>query len=197
MSQMSPALDAAFAGQRVTAFAAIELALPDRTVRLIVGSGFVTFGGNTYVARDDGLGVFSDIEQLDDGTGDEAPGVTLTFIPPTDAATAQIASPQMQGSKVKISLGAVDPVTGQSIGDPLLIFSGLLDVPTIRVGKEGRKVDYEITSIFEDFFIADEGARLSHGFHQYLWPDELGCEFVTYVTHQEYWGQETPDGVSQ
>lgn len=197
MSTLSLALEAALAGDRATVFAAIELVLPNRSVQLIAGSGFVTFGGKTYVGEDGLVGVFSSIEDVTDGTGDEAPGVTLTFVPPTDVATAEVSAVAMQGSPVRIWVGAVDPVTGQSIGDPLLIFNGLLDVATIRLSKTGRQVDYEVTSIFEDFFIADDGNRLSDGRHQELWPGELGCSFVTYVTHQIYWGLEQPDGTTR
>jgi hypothetical protein len=83
------------------------------------------------------------------------------------------------------------------IGDPLLLFNGLLDVATLKVAISGRTVDYEVTSIFEDFFLSDDGARLSDTFHQYLWPGELGCSFVTYVAQQIYWGTSSPDGIKR
>lgn len=201
MSQLSPALDAALQQGRATIFGAIRMDLPGRTVRLLVGSGVVKFAVdgviNTFTGRDDVIGVFSAIDTLTDGMGDEAPALSLTFIPASDAAAAQLASVTMQGSSVRLWLGAIDVMSGQVLGDPLLLFNGLLDVATLNVKTNGRTVDYEVSSIFEDFFLSDDGARLTDTFHQYLWPGELGCAFVTYVAQQIYWGTSSPDGVKR
>lgn len=203
MSQMSPAMEAALAGERAIVFAAIDMDTPDRKVRLLVGGGYVTLTDSTtglpvrYESRDDVFGVFSDIEELSDGVGNEAPSVQVTLIPPGDVETGQVSAVELQGSPFRIWLGVVDPVAGVVIGDPMLIFDGELDTATIRIDENGsRKVDYEVTSVFEEFFLANDMARLSDGFHQYLWPGELGCNNVTWVTHQIYWGTESPDGVS-
>lgn len=201
MSQMSPALDAALTQRQATIFGAIQLQLPGRTVRLLIGSGFISFPvagvAQTFTGKDNILGVFSAIENLTDGSGDEAPAISLTFIPASDAATVALAAPSMQGASVLIWLGAVDPTSGLVVGDPLLIFNGLLDVASIKVGQNTRTVEYEVTSVFEDFFLSDDGARLSSTFHEYIWPGELGLEFVTYVTNQIYWGSEAPSGVTK
>ncbi len=199
MSQMSPAMEAALSGDRATIFGAIRMDLPGRTVRLLVGSGVVKFLVDgvleTFTGEDEVVGVFSAIDTLTDGMGDEAPALSLTFIPAEDAAAAQLASVAMQGSPVRLWLGAIDVMTGLVIGEPQLLFDGLLDVATLSVSSTSRTVDYEVTSIFEDFFLNDDGARLSDTFHQYLWPGELGCAFVTYVAQQIYWGTSSPDGV--
>lgn len=201
MSQLSPALDSALQQDRATIFGAIRMDLPGRTVRLLVGSGVVRFlvDGvvDTFTGQDDVIGVFSAIDTLTDGLGDEAPALSLTFIPASDAAAAQLASVSMQGSPVRLWLGAIDVMTGGVLGDPLLLFNGLLDVATLKVSTTGRTVDYEVSSIFEDFFLSDDGARLSDTFHQHLWPGELGCAFVTYVAQQIYWGTSSPDGVKR
>jgi hypothetical protein len=202
MSQMSPALDAALAQDRATIFGAIRMDLPGRIVRLLVSSGVVKFYVDgvleTFTGSDELLGVFSAIDTLTDGLGDEAPALSLTFMPAGDVAAAQLASVDMQGSAVRLWLGAIDPMTGTVLGDPLLLFNGLLDVATLKAGADGKtSVDYEVTSIFEDFFLSDDGARLSDTFHQYLWPGELGCAFVTYVAQQIYWGTSSPDGVKR
>ena len=196
MSQMSPALDAALGQREATIFGAVELQLPGRTVRLLEGAGFVPFpDGRVFTGRDEQFGVLSAIEDLTDGTGDEAPGVNITLLPASDVAAVTLANPAMQGTPVLIYLGAIDPVTGLVIGDPLLIFNGLLDVATLKVGQTSRVLEYEVTSVFEDFFFSDDGARLSDSFRQYLWPGELGCAFVTYVTNNIYWGLDAPSGV--
>ncbi|WP_267395585.1 MULTISPECIES: hypothetical protein [unclassified Sphingomonas] len=201
MSLLSPAMEAALQQPQATIFGAIRMDLPGRTVRLLVGSGVVNFTVDgvleTFTGKDEVIGVFSAIDTLTDGLGDEAPALSLTFMPEGEAAAAQLASVSMQGSPVRLWLGAIDIQTGLVIGDPLLLFNGLLDVATLNLSTTGRTVDYEVTSIFEDFFLSDDGARLSDTFHQYLWPGELGCSFITYVGQQIYWGTSSPDGVKR
>lgn len=221
MSEMSPAMEAALAGERAIVFAAIDMDTPDRKVRLLVNGGFIDIPASGYLlsedgsplldeaghpiaaeatryeSRDDVFGVFSSIEEITDGVGAEAPSVQLTLTPPAETPVGQVAAVELQGSPVRIWVGVVDPVTGQVIGEPMLLISGDIDTAAIQIDEEGNlSVVDEITSVFEEFFLANDLARLSDGFHQYLWPGELGCSFVTWVTHQIYWGSEAPDGVT-
>lgn len=196
MTQMSVAMDTALAGAVATIFGAVEIVLPSHTIRLLTGAGTISFAGKTFTGNDATYGSIHSVEDLTDGTGDEAPALTLTLVPRSDAAAADLASASMQGSSVSMWLGVVDPKTGFVVGDPLLVFLGLLDVPTIKIGTNSRLLELEITSVFEDFFLSDDGARLSDSFHQYLWPGEQGMSFATGVTHQLYWGAEAPSGVS-
>ncbi len=197
MSLFSPAQDAALAGARVMPFAAIDMETPTRSVRLLVGSGFVTFGGSTYLSADEVFGVFSDIEEIADGVGSQAPALTVTLIPPKGGDIDAVSDESLQDSPFRIWLGVMDPITGLPIDDPILLLDGLLDVPTIKIDDNGNlKIDYDIGSVLDEFFLSNDAARLSDGFHQYLWPDELGCSFVTWVLHQIYFGTEAPDGVT-
>jgi hypothetical protein len=194
---MHPALDAALAGFNPTIFGAIEIVLPNHTIRVLDSAGVVTFDGKTFTADDATYGVLDSIGELNDGTGDESPALQLTFAPTGDAAAADLASAADQGSQVSIWLGAVDPTTGLVIGEPLLIFLGQLDTVTLRGGANSRLLDLEITSAFEWFFFNDDGARLSDTFHQYLFPGETGLSQVTGVAHQIYWGTSPASGVSR
>jgi len=196
MSLLSPALDTALSGWTPTIFGAVEIVLPNHTLRLLTGSGVISFSGKTFTGEDATYGVIESIDPLTDGGGDEAPSLVLTLIPKSDAAAADLASAQMQGSQVSFWLGAVDPATGLVIGDPLLIFLGVLDVPKLKAGANSRLLDLEITSVFEQFFFNDDGARLNDTFHQYVWPGEAGFAFATGVTHQVYWGTDSPAGVT-
>ena len=197
MTAMHPALDAALAGPTPTIFGAIEIVLPDHTIRLLTGSGIVVFGGKTFTGVDATYGVLHSVEDLTDGTGDEAPALSLTLIPASDAATADLAGADSQGSQVSIWLGAVEPSNGLVIGEPLLVFLGVLDVPRIKTGANSRLLELEITSAFEDFFFTDDGARLNGRWHQYLWPGETGLDHVTAVTRNIYWGGSPASGVQR
>lgn len=48
----------------------------------------------------------------------------------------------------------------------------------------------------ERFFEDNEGARLSDGFHQEVWPGELGMANATGIGKRDYWGADkAPSGL--
>ncbi|MFC3711257.1 hypothetical protein ACFOMD_01660 [Sphingoaurantiacus capsulatus] len=189
---LSPQLEAALSGPSPTWFGALKIELPGHILRLLDGAGFVDFDGGTFVGRDPVYGVLAAIEEIGDGVGDEAPAIGITLHPASDASAAALAAPGMQGSRVSLFVGAVDRATGLVVPDPELVFVGELDVPTLRSTRNGRSLDFDVVSTFERFFDDDEGARLSDGFHQSVWPGELGLAHVTGVEKTVYWGMDAP-----
>ena len=157
----------------------------------------MTFDGKTFTGSDPTYGSLFAVENLTDGGGDDAPAIQLTLAPASNAAATTLAEASMQGSPVSIWLGVIDPASGLVIGEPLLIFLGELDVPTLKAGPNSRLLDLEITSAFESFFFNDDGARLSDTFHEYLWPGETGLSQVTGILQQIYWGQSPQGGVTK
>lgn len=197
MTQLTPAMDSELAKSYFTAFGAVTISLPSYTIRIIDGSGVVSYGGNTFTGGDATYGTLDSIDDLTDGGSDEAPAIRLTFHPAGDAAAADLAKPTYQGSPVIIEMGLVNPNTGQVIPDPYLLFLGELDVPKLRVGRNSRLLEFEVVSAFERFFEVDDGARLSDSFHKTIWPGELGLQHVTGVEGAVYWGMEAPPGAVQ
>lgn len=188
MSSFGSAVDTALAGRVVTIAGALEIVLPSATIRLIDGAGKITFpDARVFTGRDSVFGTIGGVDAISDGAGDQAPALRLTLFPASDAAAADLAGADMQGSEVTFYLVIINPDTGAVIGTPEEIFSGLLDVPTLRSGPNSRSLEYEITSVLEDMFMNDDGARLNNAFHQSFWPGELGFEFVTAIPHQIYW----------
>ena len=192
MTDLTPALDAALSERAPLMFGAVSIELPDHQINLLDGAGRLTFDGRDYSGRDATYGTLAAMSDLTDGMGSEAPRISITFNPASDAAAADLAAPGYQGSVVQIHLGAVVRSTGQVVADPHLIFIGELDVPILDAGETGRTLEYEVASIFERFFADDEGARLSDGFHKSIWPGEKGFEFQTGVPQGVYWGVEAP-----
>lgn len=197
MTQMSPALDAALAGPNPTTFGAIEIVLPNHTIRLLTGSGVIVFDGKTFTGQDATYGVLNSIEDFEDGIGGQAPSLTMTLIPASTAAAVDLASPAMQGAQVSVWLGAVEPSNGLVIGEPLLIFLGVLDVPILKTGANSYLLELQMSSAFEAFFLTNNGAALSNNFHQFLWPGETGLSQVDGILHHTYWGSSPPSGVSR
>lgn len=194
MSQFTAPMQAALAGTNATIFGAVEILLPGYTLRLLDGAGRVTFAGKTFEGLDPTFGTIDSIDVIADGTGDEAPSVSLTLIPSGDAAAGALASASMQGSQVSMWIGAVDPATGIVIPDPHLFFLGEMDVPVLDSSTGARRLELTIVSAFEKFFMDDEGARLSDTFHRFVWPGETGLASVTGVDQQIYWGIDSPRG---
>ena len=192
MTDLSPGLDAALSADVATIFGAIAIDLPGGPLSLLDGAGQLVFGGRTFVGIDPTFGALVAMESLADGVGDEAPRLSITLAPSGDAAAATLAGPGMQGSLVAIYEGAIIQTTGQVVPDPHLLFVGELDVPVLTAGDHSRELEYEVASLFERFFEEDEGVRLASGYHQSVWPGELGLDFVTETPQGVYWGVEAP-----
>lgn len=197
MTQFTPAMDAALRADVVTPFGALAIDVPTYgAVNLLDGAGALAFGGRSFAGIDPLFGVLSTVQALTDGAGDQAPALTVELIPAGGAAAATLAAPTMQGAPVSLWVGAIDRTTGQPIPDPLLVFLGELDVPTLQSTGDGRTLSLEVVSVFERLFEDDESARLSPGFHQSIFANELGLAFVTGVDQPVFWGVAAdPSGV--
>ncbi|KQM65784.1 hypothetical protein ASE75_06015 [Sphingomonas sp. Leaf17] len=189
MAEASPAMQAAMAARTVRMFGAVEILFPGYALRLIDGPGaFAAAPWNAFTGRDPRFGTIASIDTISDGTGDDAPAISLTLNPANDIAVASLAASAMQGSRVRCWLGVVQATTGIVVPDPILLFDGKLDVATIKWGSRSRSVDYDIVSDFERFFDLEEAIRLSDSHHQDVWPGEQGLAFVTGVTATVPWG---------
>lgn len=189
-----PVLQAAVEAEVPYLFGAVKIEFPGYTLRLLDGSGEITIDGDLYVGEDDTFGTLDTIDVLTETIGDEAPEIQIGLLPPDGAASAELAAFSMQGSKVTIMLGAYDPASGSVVGTPEVLFYGELDVPTIELGQGSRSVGYTVVSVFERLFEVAEGERASDGFHQSIWPGELGLEFMTGTAKNLYWGSKRPVG---
>lgn len=192
MTELTPGLEAALQQPRALLFGALEINFPDHDLRLLDGSGELVIGGNTFVGRDPTFGTIASCKPVTDGNADQAPTLTVSLLPPSGTAAATLASAAMQGSRVRLYMGAVDMMTGLVVPDPKVLFDGEIDVPTLRWRTRAREVEYRVVSVFEKFFDQEEGIRLSDSHHQALWPGELGLAFVTGVTQPVYWGAQPP-----
>lgn len=197
MTALTPQLDAALSADRPLIYGAVEIALPGYTLRLLDGSGTVLHGADTFTGSDPTFGVLAAIDAIEDGVGDEAPALNITLQPATDAAAADLSDPAMQGSRVRLWLGAITRTTGATIVDPFLLFDGELDVPTLKVGLRDRSLEYECVSGFERFFGDDEGMRLSDSFHKSIWATETGLANMSGIIKTVYWGtKDAPPSVT-
>lgn len=192
MGEMTPALQSALRSERPLIFGALEINLPGYDLRLLDGSGEIMIAGNKFVGRDPTFGTIASVKSISDGNSDQAPTMAIALLPPSNTARTTLASSAMQGSRVRIWMGVVDMASGQVVPDPMVLFDGEIDVPTMNWAMRRREVEYRVVSVFEKFFDLEEGIRLSDSHHQAVWPGEKGLEYVTGVTESVFWGQETP-----
>lgn len=175
----------------------IEIVLPDYTLRHVVGSGEVPWGGNKFVGNDARFGVLLSASNIRDGVGNEAPDWQLTFAPPNDAAVEDLAAANTQGARVRGWLAAVNRVTGQVVPEPKQVFEGGLDFARVRVGRNERTVEIRAYSALEVFHDQEQGARLSDAWHKLVWPGETGLANMLGIEKTSYWGVEkVPSGVT-
>lgn len=189
MGQLDPATYAALKADRPLVVGMVEIDLPTHSLRLLDGAGAMTIDGQPFTGRDATYGVLDTIKGLADVAADQAPSVTIGLLLPTNTALAALLDATLQGSPVTISMGAANMATGQLIGAPYVLLAGEWDVATVKWAEHDRRIEVKITSVAERLFMLEEGRRLSHSFHQTVWPGETGMEFCTDVEQFVDWGQ--------
>lgn len=192
MTALSPALDAELTNDNVTVFNALTLSVDGETLRLLDGSAQLLVGGNLYSGEDETYGSWAGMDSFEDGSGDEAPGLSIALNPASDAAVLTLSGPDMQGESVQIHVGARNDATGAVIGEPFLLFDGEVDVTKHEFGKNMLQVSLDCVGGMERLFFDDEGLRLAPSFHQQAWPGETGFNHVTGIRDTIYWGANAP-----
>lgn len=187
------AMDSALSAERMILFLAVEVVLPDMTIRLIDGGSEVSwnrpgYGVTTFTSSHPVAGSLNSVEPIEDGIGDSAPRMIVSLTPPLGSDAVSIANSSMQNSPIRVWLGALDLATKTVVADPQLLLDGIIDQPKLLIDAETRVVEYDCVSNFERFFRNDEGLRLSPTSHEYFWPGEKGLDSVTGVVKQVLWG---------
>lgn len=192
MSTLDPALDAELKKPIVTMVGILKIDWPGYGLHLCDGAGIVSFNGDSYSGRDATYGTIESIEKFSDGVDTEAPTLSLTLLPASNVATAVLTNPAKQGCSVYLWVGAVNVRTGRLVSTPTLRFLGAVDVTTIVVGQNSRRLKVDVVSAFEGFFTDDEGVRLSDAWHQSIWQGETGLAGVNNVQRKLPWGGSAP-----
>jgi hypothetical protein len=165
-----------------------EMVLPDRTV-LLTDGGFLDWPAKgLFTAKDDEFGAIESLEYSGEAVSDEAPGGRLTLLPPGIVVAGDLFRSDVQGSAMRFWLAVADRDTGLLVGDPELLFDGLIDTISLRLGREGRFVDVEFMANAERLFFVREGNVLSSRFHELAWPGEKGFDHTTGSSVQTPWG---------
>lgn len=189
---LDASLDAALKGAAPLVCLLLKMELPGHTILLVDGAAEVVHGGETYTGEDEVYGVLDAVEQMTEQVGTEAPTVRFTFLPSSLVALADITDPANQGSPVYVWFGAVDPATGQIVGEPELLFLGELDTAEVEAGGSSTVISFDVVSAWERLFEANEGHRLNDKFWQSIYPGARGMQYVTEIQRDLPWGYDAP-----
>lgn len=191
-----PILESALSQPIFGMFIAVRLDLTNaalgRIVRLLDGAAEIEISGELYSGIDADFGTIDTVETISDGSNEEAPELVLSLLPNNATTAATLADFTMQGCEVRVYVGAYDLTTGLIIGSPELKFLGQIDVPTLTLEKGIRRIELSIVSVFERLFENDDAVRASDGYHQSVWPGELGFQYMTGTDKNLYWGAKPP-----
>lgn len=190
---MDPIMKAAL-GHPARTFTAVRAELPDGetdyVLRLLNG-GQAVVAGETYHGLDDRFGAIDKITSISDGVKSEATTVSLILRTATAEAIETLANPRTQGAPITITQGVIDTDTGGVYGVELL-FRGEINYSVLVADEDTRAVRVELITEEARALEPNDERRLSHSFHQSVWPGEMGLTHVTGVTEKDFWRVRKP-----
>lgn len=194
---MSPAMLAALQGRNPVLGHLLRIELPGKTIRLLDGAGFATWGSETFTGSDAEFGTIAGFGEFAESEGTEAPRQTVQLFVRSNAALARLTSPAAQGSPVSIYAVAVDAQTGAIIGEPDPRFIGELDDASYTIGQNSGVLELELASIWERLFDDNEGSRWNDTFWQFLFGSGARAfQHIPNVGGKVHWGYNGPSNGS-
>lgn len=153
------------------------------------GIGDLTVDSVTYV----GAGTLLSISGISESAELSASGVTVTLSGVTEPLISKARDEDYQGRELKILLGAMDS-TNSVIDDPVIIFSGFMDVMTIQDAGETATIAVQVENRLIEFQ-RNRVRRYTAEDQKLDYPTDKGLEFVAEIAEKEIvWGrtQATP-----
>lgn len=171
----------------------LKIELPGETIRLVDGSGFVVWAGETYTGKDAVFGSIADFGDFNESEGTEAPRQTVRLLPQSNAAIASLTAPAAQGAPVTIYAAVINPATGQVVGAPDVRFAGELDNATLTVDLNERALELELCTVWDRLFDDNEGHRWNDAFWTHLYGSGARAfRHVPNVGEKTHWGFKGP-----
>jgi hypothetical protein len=186
---LSNALTNAVTVPYVRHFAAVQINLANTgsTINLCDGSGWVTFGGMTFLSNDPTYGTLVTIAAMPSAVLTSSPSTEITLMPASTDGVAALADPQNQLSTVTVWWGAIDEAAGAVI-DTQTVWSGNLDFVKINSDATSRTVVLTVITGLDKLWPSDEGMRVNDQSHQTIYPGETGLSQVIAGGLSPTWG---------
>lgn len=182
MRDLTAAMQTEVGKTEVAPFLLFEGDFISGTVRAWSGYGNLTWRGVSWT----GTGTLLAVSNVTETNETSANGITVTLSGIPSELISLALSEVKQGASGKVYLGMLD---GQIvINDPILLFSGKLDIPSIT--DEGEFAEISIT--YENRLIDLERPRIRRYTpedQRQLFPDDAGMDFVPSIQERKVvWG---------
>lgn len=157
------------------------------TVYIWSGYGDLSWNGNTY----SGVGTLGAISNVSEASEISAKGITVSLSGIPSDLISLVLSDVRQGAPGKVNMGFLNS-SGVMIDDPILMFEGKLDVPSIQEGGDTSMITLSYESRLIDLQRARE-SRYTNEEQQRAFPGDLGCEFIASLQEKQItWGKADP-----
>lgn len=165
----------------------VELAFDSGSMFLADYHRDLTWSGDTYL-RTNGLLSFDGLRETGELLINEIT-IALSGVD-TTAAMAKILTDDFLDRSIAIRLAIVDGPGETIVADPLLIFSGRMDSPTITEDPDsgGSTVTVRGTPAWSDFG-RKPGRHTNNGEQQFFFTGDLGFEYVSELPKLITWGR--------
>lgn len=162
-----------------------ELVLDAATVRNCDAYRDIVFGGNTFIAN----GHFMAFDAIEESADLTISRVTVQLSGIDQTWVASVLAHTYVDRVLRIYKGFLD-AAGALIVDPILIFDGRVDAPSIEEDPDSGKssVALSATSQWVDFE-RRPGRHTNDAEQQFHFPGDRGFEFVARINRQAVWGR--------
>lgn len=129
---MGTAMATAIAAKFLCPLLLVDLAINGQVLHVWSGVGTFAWNGNSYV----GVGDLGRVTVPEEGTDVQANGATLELSGVNTADVTDAISDLDLGAPATIWLGLLNRQTLQLVDQPVVLFSGIVDAPTVEIDAE-------------------------------------------------------------
>lgn len=179
---MTPAVLAALQAPDVQLALLVSIAFRSETAYLWSGLGDLFWNGQTWK----GLGALLGLTVSEDAATVEARGITVLLSGLDSDLLADLQGEFQPGLPATVYLAVWSG--GAIIPDPLVMWAGRTDQPTVDVAPDAVTISQACESRLADMNVAVD-RRLTHLDQQMDWPGDLGLQFVDAIQEMTlFWG---------
>lgn len=191
MRNISSGVLAELSAGRCRPFYLAEIQFTSGVSRMWTGIGNITWNSQTWI----GLGSLAQVSAISQNSDVSAENITLTLSGIPSDLVSQAINECRQNYSVQVWLGFLND-SNQIIVDPVLLFSGHMDVPTVQDGGETCTILITAENPLVDLQ-RSSSRRYTHDDQQIAFPGDRGFQFVASIqTWNGVWGRPGAGGGS-
>jgi hypothetical protein len=189
---MGTAMAAAIAGKFLYPMLLVDLTINSQVLHIWSGVGIFNWNGNGYV----GVGDLGQVTAPQEGVEVQAGGASLQLSAVNPADLADALSDLQLGAPAAIWLGVLNTQTLQLVDQPIVLFAGIVDAPSVQLGAEqgagGEPAKGVITVPVESRLTllgAGQQRKYARADQALKYPDDLAFDWVSLLNYTALrWG---------